>query len=167
METRSTTPEGTLRSRVSNPVDFVPEIEDVAGLLYKATANQSVPRTTIGLVHLRAGQIVGNTYLTVMHSDLLRKGGETEERLAAVASWRDAPYFTEAERAALALVEAVLQPTVDGERVSDELFAEVSAHYDAKALITLTVAIGQVNFFIPLAVIGKPLPGKSPVEQWT
>lgn len=167
MDTRTTTAEETLRSRISNPVALVPEIEDVAGLLYKATANRTVPRTTIGLVHLRAGQIVGNTYLTVMHSDLLRKGGESEERLAAVASWRDAPYFTEAERAALALVEAVLQPSAEGERVSDELYARVSEHFDAKALVTLTIAIGQVNFFIPLAVVGKPLPGKSPVEQWT
>ncbi|MFJ6795101.1 carboxymuconolactone decarboxylase family protein [Streptomyces sp. NPDC091268] len=171
MEARSTTTETTaeetLRSRLPNPVELVPEIEDVAGLLYKAIGNRTVPQATIGLVHLRAGQIVGNTYLTIMHSDLLRKGGESEERIAAVASWRDAPYFTGAERAALALVEAVLQPNPDGERVSDALFAEVSEHYDTKALITLTVAIGQVNFFIPLALIGKPLPGTSPVEQWT
>ncbi|MCO6003775.1 hypothetical protein NE236_02175 [Actinoallomurus purpureus] len=82
-----------------------------------------------------------------------------------MASWREAPYFTEAER--VALVEAVLQASTHGERVTDELYAEAAEHYDAKALATLALAIGQVNFYVPLAVIGKPLPGKSPAEQWT
>ncbi|WKX71725.1 carboxymuconolactone decarboxylase family protein [Streptomyces sp. XD-27] len=167
MEARSTATEKPLRSRMSDPAELVPELAEVSASLFKATGNQTVPRTTIGLVHLRAGQIVGNTYLTIMHSGNLRKAGESEERIAAVASWRDAPYFTDAERAALALVEAVLQPSADGERVSDELYAHVSEHYDAKALATLTIAIGQINFFVPLAVIGKPLPGKSFAEQWT
>ncbi|GAA0700368.1 carboxymuconolactone decarboxylase family protein [Kitasatospora atroaurantiaca] len=167
MEAVSTAAEKTMTSRMSDPVELIPELKELSGWLFRATGNRSVPRTTIGLVHLRAGQIVGNTYLTVLHSGNLRKAGESEERIVAVASWRDAPYFTDAERAALALVEAVLQPSAHGERVSDELYAEVSRHYDAKALATLTVAIGQVNFFIPLALIGKPLPGMSPAEQWT
>ncbi|WP_431043054.1 carboxymuconolactone decarboxylase family protein [Streptomyces sp. P1-3] len=167
MEAHATATEKMTRSRMSDPAELVPELAEVSNWLFKATGNQSVPRTTIGLVHLRAGQIAGNTYLTVMHSGNLRKAGESEERIAAVASWRDAPYFTDAERAALALVEAVLRPSADGERVSDELYAEVSEHYDAKALATLTIAIGQVNFFISLAVVGKPLPGKSFAEQWT
>jgi AhpD family alkylhydroperoxidase len=154
-------------SRLPNPQEIVPELADVTGALFKATGNHSVPRSTIGLIQLRAGQLVGNTYLVVLHADSLRKAGESEERITAVATWHDAPYFTEAERAALGLVEAVLQPSSQGERVSDELFAEASEHYDAKALTTLAVAIGQVNFFVPLAVIGKPLPGKSPAEQWT
>lgn len=59
-----------------------------------------------------------------------------------MASWWDAPYFTDAKRAALALVEAVLQPSARGERVSDALYAQVSEHYDAKALATLAIAIG-------------------------
>ncbi|MEU4525714.1 carboxymuconolactone decarboxylase family protein [Amycolatopsis sp. NPDC024027] len=73
---------------------------------------------------MRAGQIVGNTYLTVLHTGNLRKAGETDERVTAVASWRDATCFTEAERVALALVEAVLTPNPHGERVSDELYAQ-------------------------------------------
>ncbi|MFE2529604.1 carboxymuconolactone decarboxylase family protein [Streptomyces sp. NPDC059382] len=152
---------------MSDPQALVPELADIGAALYRATGNRSVPRATIGLIQLRAGQIVGNTYLTMMHTTSLRKAGESEERIAAVASWQDAPYFTEAERAALALLEAVIRPSARGERVSDELYAEVAAHYDDKALATLAIAIGQVNFFIPLAVIGKPLPGRKPSEQWT
>ncbi|MET9690034.1 carboxymuconolactone decarboxylase family protein [Streptomyces sp. NPDC006514] len=158
----------TSLSRMPNPADFVPELNDISAALFRATGNRSVPRTTMSLVHLRAGQIVGNTYLTVLNTGFLRKAGESEERITAVSSWQDAPYFTAAERAALALVEATLQQAPHGrERVTDELYAEVAAHYDEKALATLTIAIGQISFFIALAVIGKPQPVDSLAdEQW-
>ncbi|MDT0342843.1 carboxymuconolactone decarboxylase family protein [Streptomyces litchfieldiae] len=156
----------SLTSRLPNPQQLVPALGEVAGALFKAVGNDSVPRTTIGLTQLRAGQIVGSTYLTVLHAGNLRKAGESEERIAAVSSWRNAPYFTDAERAALALVDAVLTPNPHGERVPDELYAEAAEHYDDKALATLIMAIGQVSFFVPLALIGKPLPGVSPAEQW-
>ncbi|MFD2416274.1 carboxymuconolactone decarboxylase family protein [Amycolatopsis pigmentata] len=155
-----------MESRLSNPADLVPELTEIAAALFKAVGNGSVPRTTMTLMHLRAGQLAGSTYLTVMHTGILRKAGESEERITAVASWRDAPYFTEAERAALALAEAVLTPNPDGERVSDDLYAEVSRHYDDKAIATLTMAIGQVCFFLPVALVGKPVPGVSPATQW-
>jgi AhpD family alkylhydroperoxidase len=155
-----------LESRLPNPTNLIPELREIGGALFKATGNGSIPRTTIGLVQLRAGQIVGNTYLTVFHTDHLRKAGETEQRITAVASWRDAPYFTAAERVALALVEAVLTPNPYGERVPDELYAEATTQFDDKALATLIMAIGQVNFFIPLALIGRPLAGVSPTVQW-
>ncbi|GAA2300030.1 carboxymuconolactone decarboxylase family protein [Nonomuraea roseoviolacea subsp. roseoviolacea] len=154
------------QSRLSNPAVLVPELKDIGGPMFRATGNGSIPETTISLLQLRAGQIVGNTYLTVLHTGNLRKAGEAEERITAVASWQDAPYFTDAERVALALVEAVLTANPTGERVSDELYERAREHYDEKALATLIMAIGQVCFFIPLALIGKPLPGVSPTEQW-
>jgi AhpD family alkylhydroperoxidase len=154
------------QSRLSNPALLIPELNQVGGALFKAAGNGSIPQSTIGLVQLRAGQIVGNTYLTVLHTGNLRKAGQDEERITAVASWRDAPCFTGAERVALALVEAVLTANPSGERVSDELYAEASRHYDDKALATLIMAIGQVCFYIPLALIGKPQPGTSPARQW-
>jgi alkylhydroperoxidase family enzyme len=155
-------------SRMPNPAEFVPELNDISAALFRATGNRSVPRITMSLVHLRAGQIVGNTYLTILNTGFLRKAGESEERITAVSSWQDAPYFSDCERAALALVEATLQPAPYGkERVSDELYAEVAKHYDDKALATLTIAIGQISFFIALAVIGKPQPVSSLAnEQW-
>jgi alkylhydroperoxidase family enzyme len=116
-------------------------------------------------MQLRAGQIVYSTYLTVRHADSLRTAGETEERITAVATWRDAPYFTDAERAALALVEAVLTPNPHGERVPDDLCARVAEHYDDKALATLTMAISQVCFFIPIALITKPILGVPPTKE--
>ncbi|WP_405016788.1 carboxymuconolactone decarboxylase family protein [Kitasatospora sp. NBC_00070] len=155
-------------SRMPDPGEFVPELADVSAALFRATGNRSVPRSTVNLIHLRAGQIVSNTYLTILNTGFLRKAGETEERITAVASWQDATCFTGPERAALALLEATLQPAPHGrERVTDELYAEAAAHYDDKALATLTVAIGQINFFIALAVIGKPQPVASLADrQW-
>lgn len=159
MSTPATAGPGNPTSRLPDPNLFIPEFGEIAGALYKATANGSVPQTTINLVQLRAGQIIGNTYHTVRVTGDLRKAREPEERITAVASWQDAPYFTDAERVALELTEAVLSPNPFGERVSDELCARALTHYDHKALWTLTVALGQMFFFIPVALIGRPLPG--------
>ena len=165
MSTPATTNQPDLRSRLPDPNQFIPELAEIAGALYKGTANGSIPQTTISLVQLRAGQIVGNTYHTVGQTGNLRKAGETEERITAVASWRDAPFFTDAEQVALELVEAVLTSNPSGERVPDELYAKASAHYDTKALWTLTMAIGQMCFWIPVALIGKPIPGTE--QRWS
>lgn len=156
----------TTESRLPNPAVLIPELKDIGGALFKATGNGTVPQATISLVQLRAGQIAGSTYLTVLHTGNLRRAGVAEESITAVASWRDAPHFTAAERVALELVESVLTPNPAGERVPDELYARASGQYDDKALATLIMAIGQVCFFLPLALIGKPLPGVSPAEQW-
>ncbi|MCG5215712.1 carboxymuconolactone decarboxylase family protein [Streptosporangium soli] len=161
MSTPTTAEQDNFQSRLPDPVQFFPEVATIAGAMTKATRNGSIPQTTVNLVQLRAGQIVGSTYHAVRQTGELRKAGETEERITAVASWQDAPYFTDAERVALELVEAVLTANPFGERVPDELYAKASAHYDDKALWTLTLAIGQICFFIPVALIAKPIPGKA------
>ena len=150
--------------RIPDIHTFVPEIPEVAGALVKATGNGSLPPTTISLIYLRAGQLVGSTYQVMRHSMDLRKAGESEERIATVATWWDAPYFTDAERAALALTDAVFQPNTRGdERVPDDLFAEVSKHHDEKALATLTVVLASAGFWMNIALILKP----SPIGQET
>ncbi|MFD5462838.1 carboxymuconolactone decarboxylase family protein [Kitasatospora sp. NPDC127059] len=164
---RSISAEIPLRPRMAtDPGQLVPELADVSAALFRAVGNRSIPRGLISLVQLRAGQIAGSTYLTVLHTGFLRKAGESEERITSVATWQDSPYLTAPERAALALVEAVLQPSPHGERVSDELYAEVAAHFDEKALATLMLAIGQVNFFTAIALIAKPVPGRSFTDPW-
>ncbi|WP_232326546.1 carboxymuconolactone decarboxylase family protein [Microbispora sp. ATCC PTA-5024] len=138
---------------------LVPEIQEVARALVKATGNGSVPSGTISLVYLRAGQLVGNTYQVLRHTSDLRRAGESEERIACVASWGDATCFTDAERAALALTDAVFQPNPRGEeRVPDDLFAEVAEHYDEKAQATLTAVIASAGFWMNVALVLKPPP---------
>ncbi|OLF19343.1 alkylhydroperoxidase [Actinophytocola xanthii] len=157
----------TTRSRLPDPNRFLPDLEQIATGMMNATRNGSIPESTIHLVQLRAGQLVGSTYHTVRQTGLLRSAGESEERITAVASWRDAPYFTDAERVALELVEAVLTPNPHGERVPDPLYAKAAGHYDEKALWTLTVVIGQVCFFVPVALVAKPIPGRPLGENYS
>src|SRR5437762_4830954 len=88
-----TTTQGSLQSRLPDPTQLFPELANLGATMVKALQNGSIPQTTIGLVQLRAGQIVGSTYHTVWHASRLREAGETEERITAVASWQDAPYF--------------------------------------------------------------------------
>ena len=148
-----------MEPRIPHINTYLPQIGEVAGALAKITVNGSLPSTTISLIYLRAGQIVGTTYQVMRHSADLRKAGESEERIAGVATWWDAPYFTDAERAALALTEAVFQPSARGtERVPDDLFAEVSRHYDEKALSTLIGVLGSAGFWMNVALIQRPIP---------
>ena len=147
-------------SRLPDPTSLFPEVGTMAAAVAKAIHNGAIPPSTISLVQLRAGQLVGSTYHTVRQTELFRKTGASEQRVSAVPSWRDAPYFSEAERVALELVEAVLTPNPFGERVPDELFARASAHYDEHALWTLILTISQICFFIPVGLIAKPIPGR-------
>jgi alkylhydroperoxidase family enzyme len=150
-----------MEQRIPDFNTHVPGIPQLAGALVRAATNGSVPTTTISLTYLRAGQIVGSTYQVLRHSADLRKAGDSEERITAVATWWDAPCFTEAERAALALTEAVFQPSARGdERVPDDLFAEVSKHYDEKALSTLTMVLATAGFWMNVALVLKPPPAE-------
>ncbi|WP_410640397.1 carboxymuconolactone decarboxylase family protein [Amycolatopsis sp. lyj-346] len=148
------------RSRLPDPARFFPELGEIAGALTRVTMNGSIPRSTIHLVQLRIGQLVGSTYHVVRQAELFRKSGATEEQVTSVASWPASPYFSEAERVALELAEAVFTASPRGERVPDELFARASACYDDKALWTLALALSQMCYFVPVALIAKPIPGK-------
>ncbi|MEU8245893.1 carboxymuconolactone decarboxylase family protein [Nonomuraea sp. NPDC048916] len=146
-------------ARIPDINTHLPEIQELAGTLVKATGNGSVPATTISLVYLRAGQIVGSTYQVMRHSADLRTAGESEARIAAVATWWDVPYFTDAERAALALTDAVFRPGARGEeRVPDDLYIEVAKHYEDKAMATLMMVLASAGFWMNIALIHKPTP---------
>jgi len=96
-----------MQSRMSNPAMIIPEAMKALHALGASAEKSGLPAATIGLCQLRASQINGCSVCVDMHSRDLKRGGETDERLFALAAWRDAPYFTDAERAALALTEAV------------------------------------------------------------
>lgn len=147
------------KSRLPDPARFFPEMGEIAGALTRVTMNGSIPRSTIHLVQLRIGQLVGSTYHTIRQAELLRKAGASEEQVTSVASWPTSPYFSDAERVALELAEAVFTARPVTERVPDELFARASACYDDKALWTLTLVLGQMSYFVPVALIAKPIPG--------
>jgi len=149
--------------RIENPVQHLPVVAEVAAAVNKVNAEGVLPKNLVGLVQLRVGQLVGSSYFTARQ---LSEAEDTPERLGAVATWRTSPFFTEAERAALALAEAVHTPNPTGERVSDELFDQASKHFSDKELVVLTAVLGQIGYFIPLALIGNPKVGVSFAEQW-
>src|SRR3982074_1495708 len=92
--------------------------------LGKAVGYGCVPERTLELVHLRASQINGCSVCLDGHSRAAKKAGETDERLFTLAAWREAPYFTDSERAALALTEAVTRLSDRADPVPDEIWDE-------------------------------------------
>ena len=129
-----------MQARMKNPVMILPDAMKAMMALNKATPKDDVPDVTRKLVHLRASQINGCSVCVDMHSRELKKAGESDERIFAVAAWREAPYFTDAERAALALTEATTRLSDRPDPVPDEIWNEAAAHYDEKALAALVLA---------------------------
>lgn len=125
-------------------------------LLGKATEKEALPAVTRKLVELRASQINGCSVCVDMHSKELKKAGQSDERIFAVAAWRHTPYFTEPERAALALAEALTRLSDVPEPLPDTLWAEAARHYDERALATLLVCIAHINVWNRLnAAVGQ------------
>ena len=109
-------------------------------------------------MHLRASQINGCSVCVDMHPKIARKVGETDERLFAVSAWRDTPYFTEAERAALALTEAVTRIADREDPVPDAIWNEAAKHFDERELATLILSIATINVWNRLnATIKMPV----------
>src|SRR5207245_10839827 len=104
---------------------------------------------------------VAQSLRTARHPRILKKAGETDERLFALAAWRDAPYFTDAERAALALTEAITRLSDRADPVPDEIFAEAARHYDERALAALIVSISTVNVWHRLNVSTRQVAGSA------
>ena len=128
-----------------------------------ASAKQAgVPPRTLELVHLRASQINGCSVCVHMHARDLKKAGETEERVFSVAAWRDTPYFTDAERAALALAEAVTRLSDRPDPVPDDIWDEAARHYDDLSLSALLISIASVNVWNRLNAATKQLAGSVP-----
>lgn len=150
-----------LKARIPNGVMLLPEAMSTLQAYGRTAENGSVPSRTIQLVQLRASQINGCSVCVDMHSKFMRAGGESEERLYAVAAWRDSPLFTDAERAALALAEAVTRIADKGDAVPDAVWEEAAARFDEKALVSLLVGITAINVWNRLNVSVR-----NPAGQW-
>ncbi|MGW5667312.1 carboxymuconolactone decarboxylase family protein [Micromonospora sp. NPDC003776] len=137
----------TIEARIQNPAALLPDAVKAVNLLYKAAHSAGVPGSTLELVHLRASQINGCSACVDSGARSARKNGETEERLFAVAAWRETPYFTEAERAALALAEAATRLADRADAVPDEIWDEAARHFGEKELAALVLWIATTNFF--------------------
>src|SRR5918992_258374 len=119
----------TIQARMTNPAFVVPDAMQALQALGKTVQEGGVPPKTLELVNLRASQINGCGVCAVQHPRIARKLGETDERLFAVAAWRDAPYFTDAERAALALTEAASRLADPAEPLPAEIWGDAPQHF--------------------------------------
>lgn len=136
-----------MTARMQNPAQVVPGAMSALMALGAAERATGIPDTTLQLVHLRASQINGCGVCVHMHARDLRKAGEPDEKIDTVAGFRDAPYFTDEERAALALAEAVTRLADRSDPVPDEVFEEAAAHYDEPQLGALILSIALVNLW--------------------
>ncbi|MDL9980940.1 carboxymuconolactone decarboxylase family protein [Microbacterium sp. ASV49] len=146
-----------LKARMPHPAFLVEGAMDALAGLSKSARSAGVPESINHLVTLRASQINGCSWCTVEHAAELRADGASEARIAAVAAWREAPYFTARERAALALTEALTRCADRPDPVSDELWAEVSALFGNREIAALLLEIGAINVWNRLnAAIRQP-----------
>ncbi len=117
----------------------------------------------IDLIKLRASQINGCAYCLDMHWKDLRAIGENEQRLYSLDAWRECPYYTDRERAALEWAEAVTR--VADTHVPEEVYAKVSQHFTEKELADLTVAVATINAWNRLAIAARTTPGTYQPKQ--
>lgn len=150
----------TIQARMTNPALLFDDTMQSLQELAKSVSRHGLPSRTRDLVYLRVSQINGCSVCVEMHSRDLKRAGETDERLFAVAAWREAPYFTDAERAALALAEAATRIADREDAVPDEVWDEAALHYDEEALGALVVAIANINVWNRLNVATRQVAGE-------
>ena len=151
-----------LEPRIANPAFAVDGAMEALQALGKAVSRARLPERMLELMHLRASQINGCGVCAVQHPKIARKLGETDDRIFAVAAWRDAPFFTDAERAAFALTEALTRIADTADPVPDEIWDEAARHYDEQELAALVLSIATVNVWNRLNVATRQVAG----QEW-
>jgi AhpD family alkylhydroperoxidase len=132
---------------MKNPAMLLPGAMEAIGGLYKAMSKGGVPSELLELVHLRASQINGCSACVDAGGRAAKKSGETDERLWALAAWRETPYYTDAERAALALTEAATRLADRPGAVTDDIWDAAVDHFDEQGLAAVILMIAVTNFF--------------------
>jgi AhpD family alkylhydroperoxidase len=151
--------ETTITARMKNPALIHLDAMHALQTLSRCAQGHGVPPKTLELVQLRASQINGCGLCLDMHARDLKESGESDERLFAVAAWRETPYFTAAERAALALAEAATRLSDRADPVPDEIWNEAARHYDEPALGALVLAIAAINAWNRVNVVTRQIAG--------
>lgn len=137
-----------MEARMKNPAMVLPGAFDAIQDLVKAVHKGGVLPRTLELVHQRASQINGCAACLDMGGRGAKKSGETDERLWTVAAWRESPYFTDSERAALALAESMTRiADRRHDAVPDDVWDEVADHFDEAGLAALILWIATTNLF--------------------
>lgn len=146
-----------MRSRF-NYAKAAPGVYEAMDSLDQYIQNCGLEKSLVFLVQLRASQINGCAYCIDMHSKDLRAIGDTEQRLYSLDAWRECPYYTDRERAALAWTEAVT--LIKEGHVGDAVYEEVQPHFSQKELSDLTFVVAAINSWNRLSIASRLVPGK-------
>jgi AhpD family alkylhydroperoxidase len=136
-----------MTARMPNAATLIPEANEGIQTVMKGLYKAGAPRETLELVHLRTSQINGCSFCVLMSAGVVKNGGEAAERLFAVSAWRETSFFTDAERAALALAESMTRVADRSDAVPDEIYNEAAKYYDEKALAAIILMVAMTNLF--------------------
>jgi AhpD family alkylhydroperoxidase len=145
---------------MKSPAFTLPGAMEALQAVGKAVEKGGVSRPTLELVNLRASQINGCGVCVDMHSRALKKLGEKDERIFSVGAWRESPYYSDAERAALALTEAATRLSDRSDPVPDDVWKEAARHFDATQMSALVMAIGVINLWNRLNAATRQIGGE-------
>jgi AhpD family alkylhydroperoxidase len=148
-----------MQSRMKSPALTHPGALEALRAIHAATETGGVPRSTLELVHVRVGQLNGCSVCVDMHCRALEKLGESRPRIQTLAAWREASYYTEAERAALALAEAATRLSDRPDAVTDDVWKEASRHFNEAQRGALVMAIALANLWNRLNVATRQVSG--------
>lgn len=136
-----------MTARMTNPAMLLPGVFDALMALHKSVTDTGLPQDLCEMLNMRASQLNGCATCLDGHWRLARRFGVSDEKLFAVGAWRDAPYFTDAERIALEMTEELTALSSKPEAVSDELWERAAEEFDEAQLAALIVAIATINFY--------------------
>jgi AhpD family alkylhydroperoxidase len=145
--------------RINNPAMTFPEALQGLTNLRASIRDAGIPETTQLLIEVRASQINSCGVCLDMHTRELKHAGEQAKRIALVAAWREAPYYTDAERSALALTEAATRLADRPNPVPDEVWDEAARHYTQDQLAALVIAIATINTWNRLQAVTRQVGG--------
>lgn len=149
-----------MQPRMTQPAFLFPEAMQAMIALGKSTKESGLSEQLYELIHLRASQINGCALCADMHAKALKRGGEADDRLYTVATWHDAPYFTDAERAALALMEAATRLSDRSDPVPDAIWEEAKRYYNEKQLGAIVIHVAAINAWNRLNVTTRQVAGR-------
>jgi AhpD family alkylhydroperoxidase len=148
-----------MQARMKNPAMIIPAAMRPIQDLMKAAQSQGVPEELLELVHLRVSQINGCSACVDAGVKSLKKQGQSDERIGLVPAWRETPYYTDAERAALQLAEAATRLADRADAVSDKVWDAAADHFDEQQLAAILLMIAVTNLFNRLNAPVRQLAG--------
>ncbi|MFF1377737.1 carboxymuconolactone decarboxylase family protein [Streptomyces sp. NPDC058308] len=153
-----------MQARMQNPAVVIPEAMKPLLVLSKIVRKQGLPQATIELVQLRVSQINGSSVCVDGSARSAGAAGVTDKQRSAVAAWRHTTCFTDAERSALALAEAVTRLADRPDPVPAAVWDEAAKHFTEQELAAIVLAVGVTNMFDRINVATRRVAGSMPWE---